>query len=74
VAVRRFIAPVMIHPVGAWALALGLLGLYLVLAPGITIARWLPALTLIALFVTAVELLRRQIGREHAAASAVAEP
>jgi hypothetical protein len=26
------------------------------------------------LFVTAVELLRRQIGREHAAASAVAEP
>jgi hypothetical protein len=74
VAVRRFIAPVMIHPVGAWALALGLLGLYLVLAPGITIARWLPALTLIALFVTAVELLRRQISREHAAASAVAEP
>jgi hypothetical protein len=74
VATRRFIAPVMVNPVGAWALALGVLGLYLVLAPGITIARWLPALTLIALFVAAVELLRRQIGREHAAAPALAEP
>jgi len=74
VATRRFIAPVMVNPVGAWALALGVLALYLVLAPGITIARWLPALTLIALFVAAVELLRRQIGREHAAASALAEP
>jgi hypothetical protein len=74
VAVRRLIAPVMIHPVGAWALALGALALYLVLAPGITITRWLPALTLIALFVTAVELLRRQIGREHADASALTEP
>ena len=73
VAVRRFIAPVMVNPVGAWALALGVLALYLLLAPGVTIARWLPALTLIALFVTAVELLRRQIGRERAAASAVAE-
>lgn len=72
-AVRRLIAPVMIHPVGAWALAIGVLVLYLLLAPGITIARWLPALTLIALFVAAVELLRRQIGREHTDASAVAE-
>jgi hypothetical protein len=73
VAVRRFIAPVMVNPVGAWALALGALALYLVLAPGITIARWIPALTLIALFVTAVELLRRQIRREHAEASNAVE-
>ena len=73
VAVRQLIAPVMIHPVGAWALAIGALVLYLLLAPGITLDRWLPALTLIALFLTAVELLRRQIGREHADASAVAE-
>ena len=70
VAVRRLIAPVMINPVGAWALAIGVLALYLLLAPGITLDRWLPALTLIALYVTAVELLRRQIGREHADASA----
>jgi hypothetical protein len=73
VAVRRLIAPVMVNPVGAWALAIGALALYLLLAPGITIARWLPALVLIVLFVTAVELLRRQITREHAAASIVAE-
>lgn len=73
VAARRLIAPVMINPVGAWALALGVLALHLLLAPGITIARWLPALVLIALFVTAVELLRRQITREHADASALAE-
>jgi hypothetical protein len=74
VAVRRLIAPVMVHPVGAWALSLGVLALYLVLGPGITIARWLPALVLVVLFVTAVELLRRQITREHAGAVAVAEP
>ncbi len=73
VAVRRLITPVMINPVGAWALAIGVLGLYLLLAPGITVDRWLPALVLIALFVTAVELLRRQIGREHAAESASVE-
>lgn len=73
IAVRRFMAPVMVNPVGSWALALGVLALYLVLAPGITLDRWLPALTLIALFVAAVELLRRQIVREHAVASAVAE-
>ncbi len=73
VAVRRLITPVMINPVGAWALAIGVLGLYLLLAPGITVDRWLPALVLIALFVTAVELLRRQIGREHAAVSASVE-
>jgi hypothetical protein len=74
VAVRRVIAPVMVNPVGAWALALGVLALYLLLGPGITVDRWLPALVLIALFVTAVELLRRQITREHATAPAVAEP
>ncbi len=73
VAVRRFITPVMINPIGAWALALGCLGLYLLLAPGISIDRWLPALVLIALFVTSVELLRRQIVREHAAESEPAE-
>ncbi len=72
-AVRRLITPVMINPVGAWALAIGVLGLYLLLAPGITVDRWLPALVLIALFVTAVELLRRQIGREHATVSASVE-
>ena len=72
VAVRRLIAPVMVNPVGAWGLSLGVLALYLLLAPGITIARWIPALVLVVLFVTAVELLRRQITREHAA-SAVAE-
>lgn len=73
VAVRRVVSPVMVNPVGAWALALGALGLYLLLAPGITIARWLPALTLIALFVSAVELLRRQIVRERAASSDVVD-
>jgi hypothetical protein len=74
VAVRRVIAPVMVNPVGAWALALGVLALYLLLGPGITVDRWLPALVLIALFVTAVELLRRQITREHATAPTVVEP
>jgi hypothetical protein len=69
VAVRRLISPVMTNPVGAWALALGVLALYLLLAPGITINRWLPALVLITLFITAVELLRRQIAREHVGAS-----
>lgn len=65
VAVRGFLAPVMTHPVGAWALALGALALYGVLAPGFSIDRWIPALVFIALFVTAVELLRRQITLEH---------
>jgi hypothetical protein len=65
VTIRRFLAPVMSHPVGAWALALGALGLYLVLAPGVSIDRWITAVILIALFVTAVELLRRQIVREY---------
>jgi hypothetical protein len=74
VAARRFIAPVMSSPVGAWTLAIGVLVLYLVLAPGITIDRWVPALVLIALFITAVELLRRQIVREHPAVSTPGEP
>ena len=73
VAVRRFLAPVMTNPVGAWALALGVLGLYLLLAPGISFDRWLPALIVVALFVTAVELLRRQIVREHPDADTHAE-
>jgi len=66
--VRKFIAPVMTRPVGAWALALGALGLYLVLAPGFSIHHWIPAVVFVALFVTAVESLRRQISREHAVA------
>ena len=61
----------MVNPVGAWALSLGALALSLLLAPGITIARWLPALVLVVLFVTAVELLRRQITRQRAAAAVV---
>ena len=65
VATRGLLAPVMSHPVGAWALALGTLGLYVVLAPGVSIDRWITALIVAALFVTAVELLRRQIVREH---------
>lgn len=73
VAVRRLIEPAMVNPVGAWALSLGVLALYLLLAPGVTLDRWLPALVLVALFVTAVELLRRQIAREHAAGPVVAE-
>jgi hypothetical protein len=68
VAVRGFIAPVMINPVGAWALALGALALYLLLSPGFSFDRWIPLLVFVALFVTAVELLRRQIGREYAPA------
>jgi hypothetical protein len=60
--------------VGAWALALGALGLYVVLAPGFTFDRWIPPLVFAALFVTAVELLRRQIGREHSGAEAAVEP
>jgi hypothetical protein len=73
VATRAFIAPVMSHPVGAWALALGALVLYVVVAPGFSFDRWIPPLVFAALFVTAVELLRRQIGREHAGASPVVE-
>ncbi len=73
VAVRRFLAPVMANPVGAWALALGVLALYLLLAPGISFDRWLPALVVVSLFVTAVELLRRQIAREHPDARTPAE-
>jgi hypothetical protein len=73
VAVRTFISPVMLHPVGAWALALGALGLYLLLAPGFNFQRWLPVIIFLALFVAAVEMLRRQIHREHAAAPAPAE-
>ncbi|HSP28046.1 MAG TPA: hypothetical protein VLN74_05805 [Ilumatobacteraceae bacterium] len=63
-AARGFLAPVMSNPVGAWALALGVLALYLLLAPGISFDRWLPALVVVFLYVTAVELLRRQITRE----------
>jgi hypothetical protein len=74
VAARGFIAPVMTHPVGAWALALGALGLYVVLAPGFSFDRWIPPLVFAALFVTAVELLRRQIVREHAGEPAPIEP
>jgi hypothetical protein len=74
VAVRGFIAPVMAHPVGAWALALGALGLYIVLAPGFSFDRWIPPLVFAALFVTAVELLRRQIGRERPSSPASIEP
>jgi hypothetical protein len=70
VAVRKFLSPVMLHPVGAWALALGALGLYLLLAPGFSFQRWLPVIVLGVLFVAAVEMLRRQICREHAAVSA----
>ena len=65
VATRGLLAPVMTHPVGAWALALGALGLYLVLAPGVSIDRWFTAVIFAVLFVAAVELLRRQIVREH---------
>jgi hypothetical protein len=65
VAVRRWIAPVMTQPVGAWALALGVLALYLVLAPGPSFERWLPALVLVALYVAAFEFLRRQVVAEH---------
>jgi hypothetical protein len=64
-AVRRFVAPVMINAFGAWALAIGVLVLYLVLAPGFSIDRWIPLLVFAALFVTAVELLRRQVTTEH---------
>ena len=65
VVVRKFIAPAMARPVGAWALALGALGLYLALAPGFSIHHWIPAVVFVALFVTAVESLRRQISRER---------
>jgi hypothetical protein len=68
VAVRRWIAPVMTQPVGAWALALGVLVLYLLLVPGPSFERWLPALVLVALYVGAFELLRRQVVAEHATA------
>ncbi len=68
VGVRRFVTPVMVNPFGAWALSLGVLALYLLLAPGFSVDRWIPALVFVALFVTAVELVRRQISREHAAA------
>lgn len=74
VAVRGFLAPVMTNPVGAWALALGALALYLVLSPGFSFDRWIPLLVFVALFVTAVELLRRQIGREHPNARVRSEP
>jgi hypothetical protein len=63
----------MLHPVGAWALALGALGLYLLLAPGFNFQRWLPVIIFLALYVAAVEMLRRQIGREYAAAPVPAE-
>jgi hypothetical protein len=65
VAVRGFLAPVMTNPVGAWALALGALALYLLLAPGFSFDRWIPLIVFVVLFVTAVELLRRQIVREY---------
>lgn len=67
VGARRLLAPAMTHPGGAWALALGALALYLVLGPGFSIDRWIPALVFIALFVAAVELLRRQVVAEQRA-------
>ncbi len=73
-AVRRFVAPVMTNPIGAWALALGALGLYLLLAPGFSIDRWIPALVFVAMFVAAVELFRRQVVREHGAVTSALEP
>ena len=65
VSVRAFISPVMTHPVGAWALALGALGLYVAMAPGFSIDHWMPAIVFVSLFVCGVELLRRQICREY---------
>jgi hypothetical protein len=66
VAVRRVSAPVMSRPFGAWMVALGFLALYLLFVPGFSLRRWLPALIFVALFIAGVELLRRQIAREHA--------
>jgi hypothetical protein len=63
---RALLAPVMTTPVGAWVLAFGALGLYLWVAPGFSIDRWFVAVVFLVLFVAAVELLRRQIVREHA--------
>jgi hypothetical protein len=70
VAVRTFIAPVVIKPAGAWALGLGMLVLYALLVPGFSIDRWVPGLVFAVLFVVGVELLRRQISREHLLAHA----
>ena len=71
VALRRFSAPVMTRPVGAWAVALVALGAYLLFAPGFSVKRWLPMLVFVVLFVVAVEALRRQITREQLANSTV---
>ncbi len=65
VAARGVLALVMIYRVAAWSLALGALGLYATLAPGVSIDRWVVAVVLAAVFVSGVELLRRQIVREH---------
>ena len=61
VAARRRSAPVMASPVGAWLVALGALLLYVVLAPGFSLERWVPLVIFAGLFVAAVESLRRQI-------------
>ena len=71
VALRRFSAPVMTRPLGAWAIALVALGLYLLFMPGFSLQRWIPILTFVVLFVAAVETLRRQVTREHRAVSTV---
>ncbi len=68
VGARRLLGPAMTHPGGAWALALGVLVLYLLFGPGFSIDRWIPALVFVALFVAAVELLRRQVVAEYLAA------
>jgi hypothetical protein len=71
VALRRFSAPVMTRPLGAWAIAIVALGAYVLFVPGFSMRRWIPILTFVVLFVVAVEALRRQITREHLAASTV---
>jgi hypothetical protein len=64
VALRRLSSPVVAKPVGAWLLATGLLVLYFLVMPGFSVERWVTALVFAALFVVAVESLRRQIVRE----------
>lgn len=69
VAIRRVCAPVLGNALAIWALAVVVAVIYVAVRPSVGFANWLPRLVFVALVITAVELLRRQVHREHPDAS-----
>ncbi len=67
---RKAIAPVLnAGPLAVWSSAAVVFLILTYLVPGTAADRWIPALVTIGLFVTGVEMLRRQVAEEHPDAS-----